>query len=43
MLARTLGVAARRVRVVSGATGPERVVEIEGLTPADVATRLSLG
>ena len=41
-LGKLLGVAPSRVTVVSGATGKSKVVEIEGVTVADVECALGL-
>ncbi len=41
-LAKLLDVARSRVAVVAGETGRNKVVEVEGLTPADVERRLGL-
>jgi uncharacterized protein (TIGR00251 family) len=42
-LAELLGVGAGRVRVVSGAGGRDKLIEIDGLTDAQVARRLDAG
>jgi uncharacterized protein (TIGR00251 family) len=41
VLARTLGVTKSRVKLVSGATARNKVVEIEGISGEQLATRLS--
>ncbi|HET7513356.1 MAG TPA: DUF167 domain-containing protein [Gaiella sp.] len=43
LLARTLGLPARDVRLVSGHTSREKVVELDGLRPEEVRRRLSSG
>jgi uncharacterized protein (TIGR00251 family) len=43
LLAEALGVARSRVRVVRGARGRDKVVEIDGLTHAEARTRLAGG
>jgi uncharacterized protein (TIGR00251 family) len=40
VLAAALGVKAQQVRVVKGHTQPRKVVEIQGVEPADVLARL---
>jgi uncharacterized protein (TIGR00251 family) len=42
-LAELLDLAAGRVRVVSGAGGRDKLIEIDGLTDAQVARRLDAG
>lgn len=41
LLARVLGVAPSRIRLVRGAGGRDKLVEIAGLTGADVRARLA--
>ena len=41
LLAETLGLPRQRVRLVAGHTGPEKVVELDGLTAADAELRLA--
>ncbi|MEK7702135.1 MAG: DUF167 domain-containing protein [candidate division NC10 bacterium] len=41
LLARVLGIAPSRIRVVRGERGREKLVRIAGLSPADVRTRLA--
>lgn len=40
LLARSLGVSGSSLRIVSGPTSPRKVVEIDGLTEAEVRRRL---
>jgi uncharacterized protein YggU (UPF0235/DUF167 family) len=40
-LAKALGVSASAVRIVRGATSPRKLVEIEGLSDAEVRERLA--
>lgn len=42
VLAEALGVSAASVRVVRGASSPEKTVAVHGMTAADVARRLGL-
>ena len=42
VLARQLGVKEDAVRIVRGQTSPQKVVEIDGLTPEEAWTRLDL-
>jgi uncharacterized protein (TIGR00251 family) len=42
LLAKALGVRARDVRIVAGATSPEKTVEIEGVDAATVQQALGL-
>ncbi len=42
LLAKTLGVANGRVRLTSGTHARDKLVQIDGITVADVARRLSL-
>jgi uncharacterized protein len=41
LLSRTLGVARGRVRLVSGATGRDKVVELAGVAPDEIDRRLA--
>jgi uncharacterized protein YggU (UPF0235/DUF167 family) len=41
LLARTLGVQGARVAVVSGHGGRDKIVELAGLTPAEIESRLA--
>ena len=43
LLARTLGLSARDVRIVSGHTSRDKIVELDGLTIEDAERRLSSG
>ena len=43
LLARTLGLTPRDVRVVAGHTSRDKVVELEGLSPSEAERRLSCG
>lgn len=43
LLAATLGIAPSRVRVVAGATSRRKLVEVEGLSLAEVRARLGGG
>lgn len=43
LLADTVGVSPRNIRVVAGHTSRDKVVEIEGLSPADAERRLASG
>ncbi len=43
VLAEALGLSRKQVRLVSGLTSARKVVEIDGLAPADVIGRLSIG
>lgn len=40
LLGELLGVAAHRVAVVAGASSQDKIVEVTGMTAADLATRL---
>ena len=42
LLAETLGVPRKAIRIVSGQTGRRKVVEVEGLTAGEVAGKLRL-
>jgi uncharacterized protein (TIGR00251 family) len=42
LLAARLGIAARSVRVVAGATHPEKTVHVEGVSAAEARARLGL-
>ena len=41
VIAHALGLKAQQVRIVRGHTQPRKVVEIDGLTPADALSRLA--
>ena len=43
LLAETLGVRRPAVRVVAGATGRDKIVELAGLTREEIETRLAAG
>ena len=42
-LAQTLGIPVTDVRIVAGASSPRKIVEIEGLSEAEVCRRLGKG
>jgi uncharacterized protein (TIGR00251 family) len=39
-LAQTLGVAANKIEIVAGADGRDKIISVEGITTADVETKL---